>query len=82
MWQSLRNRNLNGFKIRRQNPIDKLIADFYCFKANLIIELDGSGHESQDQSEYDEGRSFSLAKRNIKVIRCNNCQIENSQQKF
>lgn len=37
VWQNLRNRNILGFKFRRQHPVDKYIADFYCYEAKLII---------------------------------------------
>ncbi|MBI5400346.1 DUF559 domain-containing protein [Candidatus Saganbacteria bacterium] len=53
LWHEIRNRQLNGAKFFRQYPIvfewqarkRFLIADFYCHKANLVIELDGPIHE-------------------------------------
>ena len=44
LWQELRNRKLGGFKFRRQHPINKFVADFYCHEVKLIVELDGSQH--------------------------------------
>lgn len=44
LWHKLRNRQLNGWKFRRQVPIDRFIADFVCEDARLVIELDGSQH--------------------------------------
>ena len=38
MWARVRNRGL-GFKIRRQHPIWRFIADFYCAEAKLVIEI-------------------------------------------
>jgi len=40
LWGMLRNRQLGGYKFRRQYPIDRYIADFACAEAKLVIELD------------------------------------------
>ena len=40
-------------RFQRQKAIDNYIADFYCAKARLVIELDGGGHYSEEQAEYD-----------------------------
>jgi very-short-patch-repair endonuclease len=34
LWQHLRNRQVNGQKIRRQHPIGNFIADFYSHRSN------------------------------------------------
>ncbi len=44
LWQALRNRQLEGFKFKRQVPLDGYILDFVCFDARLIIEVDGFQH--------------------------------------
>ena len=41
LWKCLRNRNLRGFKFRRQHPIADFIADFFCLECNLVVELTG-----------------------------------------
>ena len=46
MWWRLRNRNLGGFKFRRQRPIGRHVADFVCLEARLIVELDGAQHDA------------------------------------
>ena len=43
-WQALRNKQLEGLKVKRQVPLDGYILDFVCFEAKLIIEVDGSQH--------------------------------------
>lgn len=48
LWQYLQDRNLEGFKFRRQQPLGKYIVDFVNFEANLIIELDG-GHHAEEE---------------------------------
>jgi len=44
IWSILRNRQLGGFKFRRQVPIDRYFADFACLDAGLVVEIDGSQH--------------------------------------
>ena len=51
LWKQLRAKRFSGFKFRRQQPIDRFIADFFCPAAKLIVELDGETHvgcETQD----------------------------------
>ena len=77
LWSFLRDRRLNGFKFRRQHPISNFIADFYCSKCKLVIEIDGGYHDEKSQAEYDEGRAFELNELNIKVIRFTNQEVLN-----
>ena len=58
-----------SIKIYRQRPIDQYIVDFYCSKAHLVIELDGSQHYTQEGIEYDTIRTEILEKYQLKVIR-------------
>lgn len=44
IWFALRDRRLCGLKFRRQVPLGRYIADFYCAEAKLILELDGGQH--------------------------------------
>lgn len=41
LWRVLRNRNFEELRFKRQIPIGKYIADFYCPEKKLIIEIDG-----------------------------------------
>ncbi|WP_166743673.1 endonuclease domain-containing protein [Xanthomonas cannabis] len=51
LWRSLRRKQLQGLKFRRQHPIPPYIADFCCIEARLIMELDGAQHSaSVDQA--------------------------------
>lgn len=74
IWSRVRNRGL-GFKIRRQHPIWRFIADFYCAEAKLIIEIDGDSHSQPDQEEYDRARTQWLEDRQYKVIRIMNNHV-------
>ena len=71
----LRNRNILGFKFRRQHPLDKYIADFYCHKAKLIIEIDGGIRNQLENIEYDKNRSYELENLGIKVLRFTNKEV-------
>lgn len=71
VWAKVRNNQL-GFKVRRQHPIDRLIADFYVASARLIIEIDGDTHAEPDQAEYDAARTEWLEQRGYRVVRFTN----------
>ena len=62
-------------RFQRQKPIDNFIADFYCHKAKLIIELDGSQHYTKEGRENDEFRTEILEGYDLKIIRFTNGQI-------
>ena len=73
LWQCLRNRQLGGFKFRRNQPTPPFIADFYCAEMRLIVELDGGSHESR--KEYDESRTVRLERDGHRVIRFLNVDV-------
>ena len=74
LWEYLLNRNLGRFKFRRQHPIGRFIADFYCHNAKLVVELDGGLHARQ--VGYDRSRSLWVGERGIRVIRFQNIEVE------
>ena len=59
----------------RQKVIDEYIVDFYCSKARLVIELDGSQHYDQEIELKDRIRTEKIEQRNLKVIRISNYDI-------
>ena len=63
-------------KIYRQKQIGKYILDFYCAKAKLAIELDGSQHRQNEAIIYDEERERYLNELNIKVLRISNLDVD------
>lgn len=75
LWKKLNKNQLFGLQFRRQHPINKFIADFYCAKIKLVIELDGSIHEIDEHHEHDIGRSEILNDFGIIVIRFTNDEI-------
>jgi very-short-patch-repair endonuclease len=78
MWKELRNRNFSKFKFRRQHPIERFIADFYCPEKKLVIEIDGDIHDNLIQKEYDIGRNAEIEKYDIQIIRFNNEEVLNN----
>ena len=63
-------------QFRRQVMIDHFIADFYCHKAKLIIEVDGSQHETDEGMRKDELRTEILEGYGLKVIRVSNKSVD------
>ena len=60
----------------KQRIIDNYIVDFYCSRAKLVIELDGSQHYTKDGTEYDNERTNVLREYGIEVIRFSNNEID------
>lgn len=70
---------LRGLPVRfyRQKSIGNYVADFYCPKLHLVIELDGSQHYQDKGMVYDTERTKELSKyKGIKVLRIPNNQID------
>ena len=59
----------------RQKVIGRYIADFYCAEAKLVIELDGSGHYTEEGKKHDEERTAFLAQYDITVLRIINSEV-------
>ncbi len=68
LWLKLRGRQLNGWKFRRQHPIGEYIVDFYCPDARLVIELNGSTHQFEEQFDYDQRRKRWLESQGYTVL--------------
>jgi very-short-patch-repair endonuclease len=80
LWQVLRGRRFCGFKFRRQCPMHGYILDFYCHEAGLAVELDGGGHNEEEQRQYDEERTKILEAAGIHVVRFwNNDVLSNTE---
>ena len=63
-------------RFQRQKAIGDFIADFYCHKARLIIEIDGIQHSTSQGKERDEFRTETLEGYGLQVIRFTNHQID------
>lgn len=77
LWRFIRNNQL-GVKFKRQYPIGDYIVDFICRGKWLIIELDGSQHNEDNNIINDEIRTKYLESRGFKVIRFWNNDINDN----
>jgi primosomal protein N' (replication factor Y) (superfamily II helicase) len=73
LWDALRRKKIAGYKFRRQQPIDRFIADFFCPEARLIVEVDGPIH--QYTPEEDVIRTEFLQSVGLTVMRFTNQQV-------
>ena len=78
LWNRL-NKSQLGVRFKAQHPIDIFIADFYCHKYKLIVEVDGEIHLSQ--KEDDENRTAELERFGVTVIRFTNQEVFNDVEK-
>ena len=62
-------------RFRRQYVIGNYIADFYCHKAKLVIELDGSQHYDEGQHQYDNARTEYFKTQGLTVLRFSNLDV-------
>ena len=77
LWGHLRKFRHEGFIFRRQHPIVFFIADFYCHRIKLVIEVDGDYFSNYQIREYDDSRSGELERYGIKILRFRNEEIKN-----
>ena len=75
--QKIKNKQVGDLKFRRQHPLDKYIADFYCHEKKLVIELDGNIHDAKEKKEDDFNRTYVLNEFGITVLRFRNEEIKN-----
>ena len=66
LWNHIRNRQIDGHKFVRQQPVSGYICDFVCREKQLVIEVDGGQH---NESTADVIRDRRLMKEGYKVIR-------------
>jgi len=62
-------------QFKRQYSIGIYIVDFYCYKAGLVLELDGTQHCEPSAVEYDRKRTAYLQKQGLYVLRISNRDI-------
>jgi leucyl-tRNA synthetase len=87
VWNILRRRKISGYKFLKQHAvfysirnrqIDFYIADFYCARLKLMIEIDGKIHERQ--LEYDNERDSKLLEKGIQVVRIKNEELSSIEK--
>ena len=70
LWKVLRAKRFLNTKFYNQRPIGRFIADFYCARARLVVEVDGGIHALQQ--EYDKARESWMLQRGILTVRFSN----------
>ena len=75
LWSKLRMKQLKGFMFSRQKPLGGYIVDFYCYRANLVIEVDGGHHFTDENKEYDKIRDEFLGNMGLTVLRFTNSDV-------
>jgi very-short-patch-repair endonuclease len=79
LWSELRDHRLNGAGFRRQVPIANYIADFVCHAANLVIEVDGGQHFSDEAAKADAVRTTVIEAKGFQVLRFNNHDVKTNR---
>ena len=75
LWQRLNKNQLCGVRFKRQHPISDYVADFYCHKAKLVIEVDEKYHNNSKQRTSDEDRSRIMNELGLYVLRFSDDEI-------
>ena len=68
LWALLR-RSPNSIGFRRQHPVGRYVADFYCPAAKLVIEIDGLVHDFANAAARDERRDAYMREFGLRLIR-------------
>jgi type I restriction enzyme M protein len=77
LWELLRDRQLCDAKFRRQHQFGDYLCDFYCHEAKLVIECDGSPHETSSRIQHDAKRDAYLRSQGLTVLRFTNDRVIN-----
>jgi very-short-patch-repair endonuclease len=72
LWRVLQRSQLQYRKFRRQHSIGPYVVDFYCPSERLVIELEGSAHDSEHTAIRDEARERFLSTTGLTVLRLEN----------
>ncbi len=75
LWAKIRMKQLKGYQFYRQKPIGDYIVDFFCPRAKLVIEVDGSHHLVGEMIEYDRIRDEYLSSFGLRVLRFTNLDV-------
>ena len=75
LWLKIRGKQLKGHQFYRQKPLGNFIVDFYCPKGNIVIELDGGQHYSDEGKVKDNQRDNYLKGLGLRVLRFSDREV-------
>ncbi len=75
LWSRIRGKQLKGYQFYRQKPVGNFIVDFYCPKANLVLELDGGQHYTEGGKEKDRRRDDFMRNIGLRVLRFSDREV-------
>ena len=78
LWSRLKNKQLGGYKFRRQFGIGRYVVDFYCPALKLAIEIDGDSHFIDNAPQYDNQRQIFIESLGINVLRFTNRDVSHN----
>ena len=82
-WRFLRNRQMLGYKFKRQYSVNHFVIDFYCPELKLAVEIDGGSHINPEQQKKDVIRQKYLEAFHIKFVRIKDEELfSNSNKAF
>jgi very-short-patch-repair endonuclease len=75
LWRYVKANRIDGLGFRRQVPIKNYIADFVCFSAKLVIELDGESRDFEERQKSDQSRDAFFESEGLQALRFTNEQV-------
>ncbi|MDO8282878.1 MAG: endonuclease domain-containing protein [Thermodesulfovibrionia bacterium] len=75
LWSKLKNKQLNGYKFRRQYSVNNFVVDFYSPELKLAIEVDGDSHFTDGADVCDKERQLIIESYGIKFLRFTNREV-------
>ena len=76
LWMKIKGKQIRGYQFLRQKPLDRYIADFYCQKLRLVIEVDGYSHYDQEAQENDMLRDSILQRYGLFILRIDDRDVK------
>jgi very-short-patch-repair endonuclease len=81
IWFAVRKKKLFGIQFYRQKTLSSYIVDFYAPAVNLVIEIDGAHHLTEENRAQDQFRDAVLKELGLSVLRFSNSQVKNTFSK-
>lgn len=75
VWSALKDKQLSGFKFRRQQGVGPYVLDFYCPLAKLGIEIDGETHWTVKEKLRDHRKENFVRKFGVQLMRFTNTDV-------